>query len=302
MKYLEFYDQTFGAKTEDEVFNYLIQNLKPSDISWSYFVNWEKVHRNVREFEICLNILNYLIGKKNFDEEFVRLIQEEPKIIKILPALLANRDSKFDILIDHKNKLLKYEEYDFSIKQPNKNDMKKYLHFMEESGLKDLICEGKIKSLVDYSIGIEVGLDSNGRKNRSGHSMENIAEVFIKDICRKKGYEYLKEANAQKIKDKFDIVVPVDKSSRRYDYVLKTDKELIIFEVNFYNGSGSKLKSTAGEYRNLYDILSHQFKFIWITDGLGWRKTSRPLYETFKHIDYVISLAMLEAGILEVII
>lgn len=302
MKYSPIYNELFGCSNEDEVFEYFIQNLKPSNNLWSYFVNWDKVFENVRELEINLNLLNYLIGKSNFDEEFKKLIQEQPKMIKVLPALVVSRENKFDILVDYKNKQLKYEHYDFTIKNPTDADIEKYLHFTIETGLKDLIVSNKIKSLVDYMIGVEAGLDSNARKNRGGHSMEDITEVFIKDVCHKKGYAYLKEANADKIKQEFNIDVPVDKSSRRYDYVIKAGNELVIFEVNFYGGGGSKLKSTAGEYRNLYDVLDGQFKFMWITDGIGWKTTARPLRETFNHNDYLVSLAMLEKGILDKIL
>lgn len=302
MKYLEFYNELFGCKNEDEVFDFLLKNLKPSNRLWSYFINWEKVYSNLRKIEIALNNLNYLIGKDDFDSEFIKLIKEEPKIIKVLPALVVSRENKFDVLIDYDNKCLKYEYYDFSIKNPTQKDIEKYLHFVHRTGLAKLIQENKIKSLVDYMIGVEAGLDSNGRKNRSGHSMESIVEVFIQDVCNKKGYQYLKEANAKSIKEAFNIDVPVDKSSRRYDFVIKTTTEIIIFEVNFYGGGGSKLKSTAGEYRNLYDVLGDQFRFIWITDGIGWQKSSRPLYETFKHNDYLLSLSMLEKGILERIV
>lgn len=302
MKYLEFYNELFGCKNEDEVFDFLLKNLKPSNRLWSYFINWEKVYSNLRKIEIALNNLNYLIGKDDFDSEFTKLIKEEPKIIKVLPALVVSRENKFDVLIDYDNKCLKYEYYDFSIKNPTQKDIEKYLHFVHRTGLAKLIQENKIKSLVDYMIGVEAGLDSNGRKNRSGHSMESIVEVFIQDVCNKKGYQYLKEANAKSIKEAFNIDVPVDRSSRRYDFVIKTTTEIIIFEVNFYGGGGSKLKSTAGEYRNLYDVLGDQFRFIWITDGIGWQNSSRPLYETFKHNDYLLSLSMLEKGILERIV
>ncbi len=93
--------------------------------------------------------------------------------------------------------------------------------------------------------------------------------------------------------------MPVDKSSRRYDFVIDNGKELFIIETNFYGGDGSKLKSTAGEYRNLFDVLKGKHRFIWITDGYGWKKTARPLRETFDHNDYLFSLSMLEKGILE---
>lgn len=129
--------------------------------------------------------------------------------------------------------------------------------------------------------------------------MENIIEFFIKDACENKNYSYIKEATSEKIKQEWGYNVPVDKSSRRYDFVVNTGKELIIFETNFYGGGGSKLKSTAGEYRDLFNVLNDQYKFIWITDGKGWKSTARPLRETFNHNDYVISLDMVEKGILE---
>ena len=129
--------------------------------------------------------------------------------------------------------------------------------------------------------------------------MENIVEFFIADICKQKDYKYLKEATAATIKQGWGFDVPVDKSSRRYDYVVNTGKELFIFETNFYSGGGSKLKSTAGEYRNLFDVLGGKYKFIWITDGMGWRSTAKPLRETFNHNGYVISLDMIENGVLE---
>ena len=131
--------------------------------------------------------------------------------------------------------------------------------------------------------------------------MENIVEFFIDDLCKRNGFEYLKEATAEKIKQQWDFDVPVDKSSRRYDFVVRNGAELFIFETNFYGGGGSKLKSTAGEYRNLFDVLNGKYKFIWITDGLGWKTTKRPLRETFNHNEYVFTLDMIEKGILDFI-
>lgn len=246
--------------------------------------------------------MNYLIGKDNFDDEFRFLLKENPNIVKVIPALVVRNGSnakKFKILVDYKNKKLVYEDYDFSKKEISDDDIEKYLRFVAETGLKNLITNKKIKNLVDYVIGVEAGLDSNGRKNRGGRAMENIVEVFIKDVCEKNNFRYLKEANAEKIKNELGYDVPVDKSSRRYDFVIDNKKELFIIETNFYGGGGSKLKSTAGEYRNLFDVLNGKYKFFWITDGIGWKTTSKPLRETFNHNDYLFNLTMLEKGILE---
>ena len=304
MKNLSFYNENLKCKTEDEVFDFLITNLKPSNMLWSYFVNWEKVLRNTKQIELALNNVNYLIGKDDFDKEFKFLLKENPNLAKVIPALIVRDGSNkknFKILVDYKNKKLIYEDYDFTKERLSDEDITKYLIFVKETGLKDLITNKKIKNLVDYMIGVEAGLDSNGRKNRGGHAMEDIVEAFIVDLCNKKKFRYLKEANSEKIKQEFGYDVPVDKSSRRYDFVIDNGKELFIFETNFYGGGGSKLKSTAGEYRNLFDVLDGKYKFIWITDGLGWKKTTKPLRETFNHNDYLFSLTMLEKGILEML-
>lgn len=305
MKNLSFYKENIKCKNEDEVFDFLISNLKPSNMLWSYFVNWEKVLRNTKQIELALNNLNYLIGKDDFDKEFKFLLKENPNLAKVIPALVVRDGSNkknFKILVDYKNKKLVYEDYDFTKEKLSDEDIEKYLIFVKETGLKDLIINKKIKNLVDYMIGVEAGLDSNGRKNRGGHAMEDIVEAFIIDLCKKKKFRYLKEANSEKIKQEFGYDVPVDKSSRRYDFVIDNGKELFIFETNFYGGGGSKLKSTAGEYRNLFDVFGGKYKFIWITDGLGWKTTAKPLRETFNHNDYLFSLTMLEKGVLEFLI
>ena len=302
MRELSFYKTILNCNTEDEIFNFFISNLKPSSMIWSYFVNWEKVFTNTKEIELALNKLNYLIGKDNFDEEFKFLLKDDPKIASIIPALVVRDGSNtknFKILVDYHNKNLVYKDFDFSKEEFSDNDIEKYLEFVNKTGLKDIITDKKIKNFVDYMIGVEAGLDSNGRKNRGGHVMESIVEVFIKDVCKKNEFQYLKEANAVEIKDKLGYTVPVDKSSRRYDFVIDNKKELFVVEVNFYGGGGSKLKSTAGEYRNLSDVLKGKHKFVWITDGAGWQTTQKPLRETFNHIDYIFSLTMLEKGVLE---
>ena len=302
MKNLKFYKTALNCNTENQIFDFLISNLKPSNTIWSYFVNWEKVFTNTKQIELALNNLNYLIGKDNFDDEFKFLLKENPNIAKVIPALVVRdgkNTKKFNILVDYQNKKLVYENYDFSKKNISDEDIEKYLRFVKETGLQILITDKKIKNLVDYMIGVEAGLDSNGRKNRGGHAMENIVEVFIEDACEKNNSRYLKEANADKIKSELGYDVPVDKSSRRYDFVIDNGKELFIIETNFYGGGGSKLKSTAGEYRNLSDVLNGKFKFFWITDGNGWKTTAKPLRETFNHNDYLFNLTMLEKGILE---
>ena len=307
MKYLKLYKDVLECNDSEAVFEHVISNLNSSMHVWSYFVNWDKVFKAVKDIEINLNILNVLVGKSDFDSELKELIKKYPQIITTIPVLLV-RDGKsskeYKIFIDYKNKRFVYEEFNFKdYKNLKPADIDKIVMFVEKTGIKRLFTEQKIKNIVDYVIGVEAGLDSNARKNRGGHAMEEITEHFVKDLCNKNGFKYLKEANAKKIKEVFDKDVPVDKSSRRYDYVIDNGKTLYIIETNYYSGGGSKLKSTAGEYRDLYDTLKEtKYKFVWITDGAGWGTAKKPLKETFEHNDYLMNLAMIEKGILEEVI
>lgn len=294
MKYSKIFKDKLNCNNADEVFNYLIDNLKETIKTWDYFVNWNKVIRNYQAVEISLNVLNTLIGKKNVEVAAKNLLKEYPKVIAVIPSLLAYRERKVKLLSNIKN--FETTEYDFS----KPIDLDKAVMFLKESGFLKLVSDKTIKSIPDYFIGVEVGLDSNGRKNRSGTSMEDIAEFFIKDICQRKGYEYISQATADKIKQQWNKDITVTKSSKRIDFAVNTPNKLYLIETNFYGGGGSKLKSTAGEYAEIYHQWTNDgHQFIWITDGLGWQSTKRPLRDTFDSTDYIINLDMIQKGVLE---
>jgi len=301
MKYSKVFEEKISCSNVREVFEYLTNNLKNKITGWDYFVNWAKVFDNINSIEVDLNILNYLIGKQNVEEEFLNLIDKHPSIIRLVPILIACRDHKFEILTSYDKENFKYEIYEFG--KSSELDKNKIVRFAKDTGFLDLLKDKKIKSFVDYVIGIEVGLDSNGRKNRGGKSMETIVEFFIKDICTRNSLEYLKEATSKDVQQKWKMKLKVDKSSRRVDFIINNKGKLFLIETNFYGGGGSKLKSTAGEYKSMFDFWkSDDHEFIWITDGNGWKSTQLPLEETFNHTDYIFNLEMLSKGILEAII
>lgn len=276
-------------------FNLLISTFRKSIKTWDYFVNWKKVFANKSDLEIILNKLNYLLGKEDIENEFKKLYIGNPDIVKALPVLLAVRENNIEIF-DRSDKDYKY--FDFS---NNKNSFDEYFDFFIKTGLVDLFCKDGVKNLVDYVLGVEVGLDSNGRKNRGGDLMENIVEAFISDFCKERGYEFLSQVGVQGIKDKWGIIIKTDKSKRRFDFAVYNhkNKKIKILETNFYNGGGSKLKAVCGEFKGLYDELKAQnIDFIWITDGLGWETTKKPLEEAYNHNEYIFNLDMLESGIL----
>jgi type II restriction enzyme len=286
---------------EDELFNKITQSFKEKITKWDYFVNWKKVLGNIKPIEIELNLLNYLIGKKDIENEAFNLIKQYPQVIKAFPTLIAIREKSIDILIE--TKLFIYKKYSFDKKPFSDIECKELAEFLVKSGIGEIIKDEKVKNLVDYATGVEVGLDSNGRKNRGGTLMESLVLEFVEDTCTKLNLQFMPQATASKIKEKWDIEVTVDKSKRILDFAINNKGKLYFIECNFYGGGGSKLKSTATEYIEMNKYWNKQgIDFIWVTDGAGWKSTLKPLREYFDKADYLINLELLKNGILEQII
>ncbi len=287
--------------SEDEFFTYFIKTLKIKITKWDYFVNWKKVIKNVEPIERELNLLNYLIGKEDFIREASTLIFDYPQIIKAIPKLLAIRENSIEVLVDVSNFI--YEVFDFTTNKPSKEEATKFAKFLLNSGLGELLKNRKIKNLVDYVTGVEVGLDTNARKNRTGSLMESIVEVYVADACLFCNADYINQANASKIKNKWGITIEIDKSSRQIDFAINKNNKLYFIETNFYGGGGSKLKSTAGEYITMSQFWNKQgIEFIWVTDGQGWKNTQLPLKEYLAQADYLLNLEMLQKGFLKKIL
>lgn len=284
-------------ENDDAVFEHIVSTFRDKITTWDYFVNWQKVFRCVESVEVELNILNYLIGKDNLERETVELIKKYPSVIKAFPFLIALRENSIDVLIDVDKFITK--RFDFRERTLTEEEVKDLAEFILKSGFEQILRDKKVKNLVDYVTGVEVGLDSNGRKNRGGQMMEQISEVFIKDACNKLGLEYLAQANATKIENKWGIKIKVDKSSRIIDFVINNKGRLYFLEVNFYGGGGSKLKSTATEYVEMHRYWTEQgIEFIWITDGAGWHSTLKPLREYFDKTDYLLNIKFLTKDLL----
>jgi type II restriction enzyme len=293
-----------NLENDDELFEKITQSFKEKGITlWDYFVDWNKVHKNIVKVEKELNLLNVLVGKENLKEELIQLIIEYPKVIEAIPYLLAIRFKKkaernIYILLDPK--LFTYELYPISQDELTNEKAEKIADFFINCGLGELIKEKKIKNLVDYATGVEAGIDSNGRKNRGGKQMEKIVGVYVNETCNTLGLEYLKEANAAAILKKWNIHIQVKKSSKRIDYVINKNGSLFFIECNFYGGGGSKLKSTATEYIEMNRYWNNQgIEFIWITDGAGWSTALKPLRDYFDKADYLLNLEMLKNDVLK---
>ena len=295
MNYIEKYEN-MGILSENAAFEHMMSSLKDTIRTYDFFVAWGKVLGNVNKIEVALNILNTLIGKEDTEATFRALIKDYPEVVPVIPFLIAVRGTSIKIA-DIGGDI----EYSFSKrKEYSEEEVNKIVYFAKECGLLKMLADKSIKNLVDYSIGVEVGLDTNARKNRSGTAMENLTEVYVKAICDKHGYRYIAQATANKIKQEFGKDVKTDKADRHFDFAVDTGDMLYLMEVNYYGSGGSKLKSVSGEFSSLFDLVKNENTgFIWITDGEGWLTAKRPLRETFDHTDYVMNINMIEQGLLE---
>ncbi len=278
-------------------FNDWISKFKTSISDYTYYVDFEKIYKNVDKVKVELNILNSLIGSKNIEEEFQNILIKYPETLECIPLLLAVRSREIFVKDEINEYLFKFDKMVYSIKD--------YIKFMRESGLFDLLQNHIINNLYDYVLGIEVGLDSNGRKNRGGHLMENLVESYIIKAGYEKDVNYFKEMYLKDIEKKWNLDLSEmsghNTSTKRFDFVIKTDKQVYVIETNFYSSGGSKLNETARSYK----MLAQESKrvdgvtFIWFTDGTGWLSARKNLEETFNELETMYNIDDLDNGILE---
>lgn len=282
-------------------FNEWLANFRESIADYKYYIDFDKVHRNVDGIKIELNILNSLVGSKNIEEDFTSLLKRYPETLKAIPILLAKRES--EIYCQDQNLTRAFEFSQKNQPSNNKDFFKDYCYFMRETGLFDLLENHIINNLVDYVTGVETGLDSNGRKNRGGHLMENLVESYIKQAGFVKDKTYFKEMYLSEMEHRWGVdlsaISNTGKTEKRFDFVVKTDNKIYGIEANFYSSGGSKLNETARSYKNIA-VESKEidgFAFVWFTDGNGWKSARHNLEETFDIMEHIYSIADLESGV-----
>jgi len=293
---LDFYKNN-NLSNDDVIFDYLLSTMRPGVADWEYFVNWEKVFNNTREIETTLNIMNYLLGKEDFGTEFRYLANKYPEILKMIPVLIVRNGAKSSVyhVVTVNGATLTEEAYNFaSSNTPSEEDISNAIKFIERSGLIRVFNQDGVHNLVDYVLGVEAGLSSNGRKNRGGDAMENVCEALLVGM----DLDYIRQASATDIFYKFGVKL-VGMEGRRFDFATKINDTLFIIEVNCYSSGGSKLDKTASDFRGLQDDLRGQATFIWLTDGHGWLKTKNPLRKAFEHNDYILNIEMINEGALK---
>lgn len=283
-------------------FNTWLSGFRDSIADYGYYIDFEKVYCNVDKVRLEFHLLNSLIGSKNIAEDFQTLVLRYPETLKCIPLLLAVREN--EIFCQNENGGYLYQFDLRKIPQNARLPVEQYAYFMEQTGLFDLLQNRIIGNLVDYVTGVETGLDSNGRKNRGGHLMENLVEGFIQRAGFVKGKTYFKEMYIHEITVKWGIDLSAisnqGKTEKRFDFVVKTPGMIYGIETNFYSSSGSKLNETARSYKTLAletDTIEG-FTFVWFTDGKGWMSARNNLEETFDVMEYLYNIKDLEDGII----
>lgn len=277
-------------------FDEWLSKFRASISSYDYYIDFDKVVRNVDAIKVELNILNSLIGSKSIEEDFEQIIEKYPETLRCIPLLLAVRGNEIYAQDEDGAFLYNFKNMNYDVEQ--------YKVFMRKTGLFDMIANHIVNNLVDYALGIETGLDSNGRKNRGGHQMENLVEKYIVAAGFVKEETYFKEMYLKDIEKKWNIDLSAlsnqGKAAKRFDFVIKTENMIYGIETNFYGGGGSKLNETARSYKMLSQEADtiDGFTFVWFTDGIGWKSARGNLRETFEVMEHVYSIGDMENGVI----
>lgn len=277
------------------VFARWLASFRDSIADYSYYIDFEKIYRNVDTIKVELNILNSLIGSINIERDFEILLSKYPQILKCIPILLAVRANEIYAMDGDGAFTYDFNNQTLSVAQ--------YKLFMRKTGLFDLIGKHIINNLVDYATGVETGLDSNGRKNRGGHLMENLVESFIQKAGFVKDENYFKEMCIHQIIGRWSIDLSAisnqGQMEKRFDFVVKTNDMIYGIETNFYSSGGSKLNETARSYKTLAQEADtiDGFTFVWFTYGKGWTSAQNNLKETFDVMEHIYNIEDLENDI-----
>lgn len=277
-------------------FNDWLAQFRSSIANYEYYTDFNKVFENVDAIKIELNIMNSLIGSKNIEADFDILLATYPNVLKCIPILIAKREMDIATVDEEGSFCYNFRKMNYSIDQ--------YKVFMRKTGIFNLLENRIVGSLVDYVTGVETGLDSNGRKNRGGHLMENLVESFIQKAGFIKDKTYFKEMYIHEIEEKWGIDLSTisnqGKAEKRFDFVVSTPSMIYGVETNFYGSNGSKLNETARSYKTITLETKElvDFTFVWFTDGQGWKSARNNLEETFDVLEHIYNISDMENGII----
>jgi type II restriction enzyme len=297
---IEFYNKQLNLNSVDEICKFLSSSLIETNYTYDFFVNWNKTTKNRDIYKYQVALLKSLKNSNNPVGDLTELLKKYPEVTRVIPALLACREGFIKVL-DSVEKSFKYKDFNFSKENYTSNEVLEIVQFTKNTGLLDVLC--RMDSATDYLLGIEVGLDTNARKNRSGLFLEKLVEELLKKIAPKNNLKVVSQKSFKYIENTFGIKTPITLKDRKFDYVVISNHKATNIEVNFYGGTGSKPSEIVSSYINRGEVLSSAgWKFVWLTDGIGWKKMQNPLHVGVENIDYVLNSYLLRKGLLENIV
>ncbi len=299
MVVLQPYKDSLGVGSEPELLESFYQSLSATNRTYDFFVNWNKVRTNVQNLKIPLALLGTLAGSTNPSEGLRELLNQYPEVSRAIPILIAVRGLKLQVL----NDLTVGEsvtEYDFSRTELCTSDIERIVGFCERTGITSLLSTSQ--SLSDYVTGVEVGTDTNARKNRSGTSMESVVGKFLNELSFERADLEVRTQRTFSSLERNSISVPPTLRDRKFDIAVSVGGQYFNIEINFYSGPGSKPQEIVDSYINRESELKEaDWKFIWITDGFGWSSMTSQMNLAFTRMDYILNLAFVRKGVLSAI-
>ncbi|MGN1295325.1 MAG: DpnII family type II restriction endonuclease [Bacilli bacterium] len=301
----------FFEKDIGELSKLFVNNILETNRSFDEYVDWNNANKNnFEQFDVELNAMNCLI-KNASKEQFMKLFNKIPTIVATFPLLIAVAKNDRNSLLRGKNQLVivdkentNYLRYNLSIQylqsEEAKNQGEVYYNFFFKSGLQNLFENMLEKSIIDYVIGVLVGLDSNGRKNRSGKAFELLCEHIVDEIANKYGLNVITQKQF-KVLNQFGFNVSNDIKDRKADFILVKDNKALNIEVDYFAGGGSKPEEIIDSYINRQnDLKSNGIGFVLITDGNCWsNKDKNQLQKGFRHLNCLLNFYLAKEGMLE---
>jgi len=265
-----------SAHTKEQ-FDLFISQLQETNQTLDFFCDFDKISQNVEDIKLSLCMLNSLIGSSDLRKSVETIWKRDKSAFGVMDILIAVRSEGKKKVLDSLGQCVVLDTLF--------NSVDGVMEFLENTGLAEIFQSKKINDLVDYVFGIETGLDTNARKNRSGHVMEDmVARIFEKN-----GIHYRQEVYSSEWPT---ITRVLGDDEKRFDFVIKTAAKTYLIEVNFYSGGGSKLNEVARSYSDIAPKINSVsgFEFVWITDGIGWKSAKNKLQEAYSIIPSIYNL------------
>lgn len=295
---IQLYREYLNLDTPAKISEEFRKTLVTTNRSFLFYVDWKKVKRNVGTINTELSLLDSLINSHGLKKDFYDLLKKYPEVVKVLPILLAIRELSFDVIENFDEKDTDIIKYSFNRKEGealSDGEIESYYNLIEKSGAKDLFTT--IKSFKDYIFGVEVGMDTNARKNRSGNAMEVILAPLMSETAADHGIMFFAQKQFGSIERETGITFPDLLRNKKFDFFFAKNGKGMNIEVNFFAGGGSKQEIINSYIDRQAKLKSAGADFMLVTDGQAWNKNvNNELDSGFDALDYILNLAFVRRG------